>query len=673
MYKLLLWLCLIALAQHGSMQSTLSPYVIKDIFGTPSPNDIGDTQSSYTPCTTEDGESGKCVNFYQCDSNKQISEDGANIFNKRSHDGCVSYKETCCLVPNTRDPTDLIEPSETEPTPEECGWRKPNGVGNNSGDESDKDTKFGEFPWVVAVLKIVPDNEPDGELMYLYAGGGSLIHREVVLTAAHIVTGNHATVIRAGEWDTQTTEEPLPHQEREVKKIVTHKKFNADNLHYDIALLFLSEPFDLAPNVGLVCLPPPRQRATAGTSCIVAGWGKDKFGKEGYIRALLRKVEVPVVEHTECQDALRQTRLGYYFRLDSSFMCAGGDPGEDACEGDGGAPLVCPIEAEEDRYTQNGIVSWGIGCGDTGNPGVYVDVAFLRPWIDDQMFFRKLNPEVYIHKIKAPEVVLTGTRHLSSNGRKTNKIRDNVRASYNNPENVHTSYNNHDNVLSEYNKPDNVRSKYNNPDTTSYNNPDNVQYSYNNPNNVRSKYNNPDNARTSYDYPDNDRTSYNNPDNVQYSYNNPENIRTGYNNPKKVRPSYNNPENVYPSYNNLENVRTSYNNPNNGRSKYNNPYNNRSRYNNPDIDRTSYNNPDIDRTSYNNPDNDRTRYNNPANVRTNVYYPNNGRSKSVNPDNIRSRYNNPDNDRTRYNNPANVRYVPGNTRFSYDYVEDQDS
>ncbi|CAH2218338.1 jg1315 [Pararge aegeria aegeria] len=142
---------------------------------------------------------------------------------------------------------------------------------------------------MVTAARIVPDNEPDGELMYLYAGGGSLIHREVVLTAAHIVTGNHATVIRAGEWDTQTTEEPLPHQEREVKKIVTHKKFNADNLHYDIALLFLSEPLDLAPNVGLVCLPPPRQRATAGTSCIVAGWGKDKFGKEGYIRALLRK------------------------------------------------------------------------------------------------------------------------------------------------------------------------------------------------------------------------------------------------------------------------------------------------------------------------------------------------------------------------------------------------
>ncbi|KAG6465667.1 hypothetical protein O3G_MSEX015303 [Manduca sexta] len=63
-------------------------------------------------------------------------------------------------------------------------------------------------------------------------------------------------------------------------------------------------------------------------------------------------------------------------------MCAGGEPGRDTCKGDGGSPLVCPSEYEKDRYVQNGIVAWGIGCGEDGTPGVYVDVANLREWID---------------------------------------------------------------------------------------------------------------------------------------------------------------------------------------------------------------------------------------------------------------------------------------------------
>lgn len=46
----------------------------------------------------------------------------------------------------------------------------------------------------------------------------------------------------------------------------------------------------------------------------------------------MKRVEVPVVGRGECQSKLRETRLGKYFVLDKSFICAGGEPGKDTCK-----------------------------------------------------------------------------------------------------------------------------------------------------------------------------------------------------------------------------------------------------------------------------------------------------------------------------------------------------
>lgn len=144
----------------------------------------------------------------------------------------------------------------------------------------------------------------------------------------------------------------------------------------------------------MVCLPPPNT-IFDGNRCFASGWGKDLFGKEGKYQVILKRVELPVVPREQCIKQLRSTRLGRYFELHQSFMCAGGERGRDTCKGDGGSPLVCPALNAPGQYYQAGIVAWGIGCGDS-TPGVYVNVALFRNWIDEQMKLNHLTVQSYV-------------------------------------------------------------------------------------------------------------------------------------------------------------------------------------------------------------------------------------------------------------------------------------
>lgn len=342
-------------------------------------------------CRTPDGQDGECVLHHLCNP----QSNGNRAINFYDTNGvCLSYLDICCR------PSDINLNQPMKPLQQQrigCGWANPEGVGINTVGSSNENTKFGEFPWMVAILKVMHINidEPSDNRQFLYIGGGSLIHPSVVLTVAHYVASAKTIKIRAGEWDTQTTKEIFPFQDRDVVSIEIHENFDERQLAYDIAVVFLGEPMDLAPNVGVVCLPPAGIAQKENTRCIATGWGKDKFGKEGRYQVLLKKIELPVVRHDDCQAALRKTRLGKYFQLHHTFMCAGGEPGKDTCTGDGGAPLSCPIEYEKDRYVQSGVVAWGIGCGKDGSPGVYVDVSVVKDWIDNTVAGKGYDPMTY--------------------------------------------------------------------------------------------------------------------------------------------------------------------------------------------------------------------------------------------------------------------------------------
>jgi len=76
----------------------------------------------------------------------------------------------------------------------------------------------------------------------------------------------------------------------------------------------------------------------------------------GPIALRVREANVPVVDDQECTVRINSV-TEKLFILPASSFCAGGDDGNDACQGDGGSGLVCESEG---YYELSGLVSWGM-------------------------------------------------------------------------------------------------------------------------------------------------------------------------------------------------------------------------------------------------------------------------------------------------------------------------
>jgi secreted trypsin-like serine protease len=202
----------------------------------------------------------------------------------------------------------------------------------------------GEFPWVV----------------HLSMGcGGSFIRQDIILTAAHCVsgTGNNTSIrveygnVNLGSGTTVSS------------KYV----FDNGSIGTDWALIQLQSK---VTNAAL--LPINTSSANESGNFTIMGWGATSEGGSGSNRLL--KATVPFVPDDTC-DNYYGTRLNK-----TTEICAGyAAGGTDTCQGDSGGPMV---KNTGSGYVQVGIVSWGDGCARPNAYGIYTQVSYFASAIN---------------------------------------------------------------------------------------------------------------------------------------------------------------------------------------------------------------------------------------------------------------------------------------------------
>ena len=250
-----------------------------------------------------------------------------------------------------------------------------------------------EFPWIVQVL----------DKGYGYRCGGTIIAKNLVITAAHCVTHidkyyNSELFIYMGHSDLTSS----PIKKEKVKAILIHPQYKEMRRSFDkytqildyndIALLRLSKDIEFNNFVQPIALPNEGIIGDYDGLMFAAGWGFALDLKEK--TNFFKNESIPFQE----KDEFIQKRAGYQHNLmklkmilsecpqgqflgDIGFCTAGREEPsiQGICNGDSGSPLMTKING---RIQIIGVASASFCYGPNN---VFVNVGIFVPWIQKNL------------------------------------------------------------------------------------------------------------------------------------------------------------------------------------------------------------------------------------------------------------------------------------------------
>ena len=266
-----------------------------------------------------------------------------------------------------------------------------------------------KYPWIVALHR----TESFGTESHFC--GGSIISKDVVLTAAHCVTETSTIFIQAGHSNISSESSAFLH----VKSILIHPEYDSLWIFqlfwsllygprlYDIALLRLNESLVFNDSIQPIALP---SEGLSKFTYYVAGWGltgiitedmpdnECNYKKHFKEPQNLRELEIEIAQDDSCF-----VLSDYIDYIDSYVICGQSfKPLEEGtCNGDSGSPLM-KIEHVSGRTEVIGITSGKVRYpykqpyfNTCNGKSIYTRVSKYLPWIYQNL--KEFDPRFVSH------------------------------------------------------------------------------------------------------------------------------------------------------------------------------------------------------------------------------------------------------------------------------------